>query len=287
MTALPRSVASLAAIPLTLAALVACDDTTFTQGGGGGGTTSAGGWCGVESLISNHCLSCHSAASKLGGLDLETDPYNTLLSGASQYPGRTFVVPGDPTNSFLMVKLQGTQAASEGGQMPVGAPLSQASLDLVSQWITDGATQDCTGGGTTTFTCDDANEQCSTPNQAGCPGEGPTMLPGADCLACHDVRLGDLTGPITAGGTAFTDLGGSAPLVGAKIHITDEAGGNEVVLNTNSVGNFYTVAPIPSPFVASLESGGSTIAMVEHQTDGGCNSCHNCSGAAGGKLHAP
>jgi hypothetical protein len=48
------------------------------------------------------------------------------------------VTPGDPDNSYLVHKLEGTQ--SVGGRMPLGGPfLNQAQLDMLRQWIADGA----------------------------------------------------------------------------------------------------------------------------------------------------
>jgi hypothetical protein len=51
------------------------------------------------------------------------------------------VAPNDPNNSYLIQKLEGT--ASVGAQMPLnGAPLPQATIDVIRQWITDGAIDD-------------------------------------------------------------------------------------------------------------------------------------------------
>jgi hypothetical protein len=48
------------------------------------------------------------------------------------------VTPGDPDNSYLIQKLEGT--AAFGTRMPQGGPfLDQATIDMVRQWITDGA----------------------------------------------------------------------------------------------------------------------------------------------------
>jgi hypothetical protein len=48
------------------------------------------------------------------------------------------VAAGDPDNSYLIQKLEGT--AAEGAQMPFGgAPLEQAVIDGIRQWIADGA----------------------------------------------------------------------------------------------------------------------------------------------------
>ena len=51
------------------------------------------------------------------------------------------VAPGDPDNSYLIQKLEGS--ASVGAQMPLSAPaLPQADIDVVRQWISDGAIDD-------------------------------------------------------------------------------------------------------------------------------------------------
>jgi hypothetical protein len=48
------------------------------------------------------------------------------------------VEAGDPDNSYLVQKLEGTAAA--GARMPLGgAPLDQATIDAIRQWIADGA----------------------------------------------------------------------------------------------------------------------------------------------------
>jgi hypothetical protein len=136
------------AAPLALALLLAaCDDTTFLTGGAE--PVSGEGWCGVTSIFDGSCnAACHSAAASLGELDLETDPHAALVDVPSTYPGRTLVVPGDPDGSFLMIKLEGTQAAGEGTPMPQSGALSTEALELVRQWIADGATLDCGAGET-------------------------------------------------------------------------------------------------------------------------------------------
>jgi hypothetical protein len=51
------------------------------------------------------------------------------------------VAPGDPDNSYLIQKLEGT--ASVGVQMPEGGPpLPQDRIDVIRQWISDGAIDD-------------------------------------------------------------------------------------------------------------------------------------------------
>jgi hypothetical protein len=52
------------------------------------------------------------------------------------------VRPSVPDSSYLVHKIQGTQASvgGSGGQMPLGgAPLSQSQIDLIRAWIAAGA----------------------------------------------------------------------------------------------------------------------------------------------------
>jgi len=59
---------------------------------------------------------------------------------SSQDAGTLRVNPGNPDLSYLIQKLEGPGAA--GGQMPPSGPLPQADIDVIRQWITDGAIDD-------------------------------------------------------------------------------------------------------------------------------------------------
>ncbi|HUI27427.1 MAG TPA: Ig-like domain-containing protein, partial [Candidatus Kryptonia bacterium] len=90
-------------------------------------------------------LACHSSLAQAGGLVLEPGKSHDQLVGvtafnfAAQQAGLLRVKPGDPTNSFLMVKLTGPSPA-QGSPMPFGkAPLTAAQLQLIRDWITAGA----------------------------------------------------------------------------------------------------------------------------------------------------
>jgi hypothetical protein len=48
------------------------------------------------------------------------------------------VIPGNPSGSFLIQKLEGTQTV--GRRMPdFSPPLPQATIDVIRQWIQNGA----------------------------------------------------------------------------------------------------------------------------------------------------
>ncbi len=57
---------------------------------------------------------------------------------SAEVPALMRVAPGDPNNSYLIQKLEGTAAV--GGRMPLGgSPLPQATISVIRQWITNGA----------------------------------------------------------------------------------------------------------------------------------------------------
>ena len=86
---------------------------------------------------------CHLGAAAPQGLRLDNaNSYGMLVGVASSESSSTLrVAPGDASNSYLIRKLEGT--ASVGAQMPLGAPaLEQVSIDVIRQWISDGAIDD-------------------------------------------------------------------------------------------------------------------------------------------------
>jgi hypothetical protein len=86
---------------------------------------------------------CHTGAAAPEGLRLdEANSFGMLVGVASsQAPSILRVAPGDADDSYLIQKLEGT--ASVGAQMPEGGPpLPQDRIDVIRQWITDGAIDD-------------------------------------------------------------------------------------------------------------------------------------------------
>jgi hypothetical protein len=87
---------------------------------------------------------CHSGPTSSvlpTGMDLTStaNSFAALVNVASLQVGTlNRVTPDDPDNSYLVQKLEGTAAV--GGRMPQGGPfLDQATIDMVRQWIADGA----------------------------------------------------------------------------------------------------------------------------------------------------
>jgi hypothetical protein len=74
------------------------------------------------------------------GLRLDAaNSYGLLVGVASaQVPSVLRVAPGNAAASYLIQKLEGTAAV--GARMPLnGTPLAQADINIIRQWITDGA----------------------------------------------------------------------------------------------------------------------------------------------------
>ncbi len=85
---------------------------------------------------------CHSGGAPSAGLNLEAaNSYAQLVGIASIQDGAILRVnAGSPNSSYLIQKLEGTAAA--GNQMPPSAALPQADIDVIRQWISDGAIDD-------------------------------------------------------------------------------------------------------------------------------------------------
>ena len=85
---------------------------------------------------------CHSGANPPANLNLEAANSHAMLVGmpSTQDPGIQLVAAGSPDMSYLIQKLEGT--AGSGGRMPPSGALDQADIDVIRQWITDGALDD-------------------------------------------------------------------------------------------------------------------------------------------------
>lgn len=89
------------------------------------------------------CTQCHIGASAPLGLQLDAAHSYALLVGipSAEQPSVLRVSPGNPDNSYIVRKLEGAPGIS-GGQMPLGqTPLPQSTINVIRQWITDGALQ--------------------------------------------------------------------------------------------------------------------------------------------------
>lgn len=112
--------------------------------------------------------------------------------------------------------------------------------------------------------------------QAGCSDatkaeerHGPEMLPGRECNSCHR--------GYTAAGTVFDTLNAACNtgVAGATVEILDMDGDTKLTLTTNAVGNFYTKAKLPTPFLARVTApDGRSQKKDKAISDGNCSRCH-------------
>jgi hypothetical protein len=102
-----------------------------------------------ETIFTPRCAmpTCHDSASNMGDLVLEPAtsfqelvdvmPFNINARNA----GLLRVDPGNPDDSFLVIKLEGPPIEF-GFRMPLtGDPLSAEDIQLIRDWITAGAAQ--------------------------------------------------------------------------------------------------------------------------------------------------
>ena len=90
----------------------------------------------IRPIFQAHCQGCHQPAKPLGQY-IMTDFQSLLTAGES---AETAIVPGKPDDSYLVSQI--TPVDGEA-QMPKGkAPLSPEQIELIRQWIAQGATND-------------------------------------------------------------------------------------------------------------------------------------------------
>ncbi len=86
------------------------------------------------------CAQCHAGAAAPLGFRLDAASSYAMLVNASsvEVPSLLRVNAGHPESSYIIEKIEGHAAV--GGQMPLNQPpLPQSTIDVIRQWITDGA----------------------------------------------------------------------------------------------------------------------------------------------------
>lgn len=96
----------------------------------------------VQPIFDASCSAnaCHDGVNPAEGLDLRASSAHASLVGvpASQCGERLRVTPGDPEASYLIDKLRGVDLCS-GSRMPKGAPLPAAQVQVIADWVAQGA----------------------------------------------------------------------------------------------------------------------------------------------------
>jgi predicted CxxxxCH...CXXCH cytochrome family protein len=288
--------------------LAGCDDTIFPNGGGTI-VTPEEGWCGVRSVIDASCTSCHGGSSPLGSLDLSGDAWTALVGVASAgTPAWTLVVAGDPDNSLFYQKMAGTQPADGGGVMPPTGALSAETLDVVRQWITDGASDVCEDPRDTGSSGRFHPDNWALPEEHGrgarqqeltcvtCHGEDLTGgNVGVSCDSCHDGGTAWRTnctfchgGTDNSTGAPPRDIDDSTTDISYAAHTAHVTEGNHAAYDcvqchskpsdVLSMGHLFLGDSTPGAAEVNFSAGLSNVG-----TYGGLGTCANlyCHGSAG------
>lgn len=100
----------------------------------------------VQPIFDAHCVVCHQYGAEQGGLSLEEgDAHENLVNVKSTQSPLQRVVPGTPSESYLLHKLAGThiEVGGTGVRMPLSAggnsAMSADEHELVTIWIEQGA----------------------------------------------------------------------------------------------------------------------------------------------------
>ena len=134
-----------ASVLTVLGLAVACggDDGTSPENGNGNNPPTLSG--DVQPILTANCTTgCHGGAQPILGQNLSEGQTiaSTVNVASSELPTMDRIEPGEPDNSYLVNKIQGTQASvgGIGERMTLNRDaLTQEQIDIVRAWIADGA----------------------------------------------------------------------------------------------------------------------------------------------------
>jgi hypothetical protein len=86
----------------------------------------------IQPILNANCTTCHYSSGGMGSLNLTS--FSELMSGGVSGPS---IVAGDHQNSLLYQRI--VLPPGTDGNMPPNVPLSQSQIDIIAQWIDQGA----------------------------------------------------------------------------------------------------------------------------------------------------
>ena len=86
----------------------------------------------IQPIFNTNCITCHQYG---GSATLNLTSYTGLINGGWSGPS---IIAGDHENSLLYQRI--ILPVGTDGSMPPNVPLSQSEIDLIAQWIDQGAT---------------------------------------------------------------------------------------------------------------------------------------------------
>jgi len=98
-------------------------------------------FAGVQAIFTGKCTSCHSGSGPAlpASMSLEAGKaFQNIIAKSDEDASRLRINPGNSTASYLYQKITGGNIS--GGRMPLGsAPLSDAEINTIKNWIDEGA----------------------------------------------------------------------------------------------------------------------------------------------------
>jgi hypothetical protein len=237
--------------------------------------------CDVSQVLTQYCIDCHNH-SALSASKRALDSYAALTT---------------TTSSGTAVELALARLESTSDPMPPsGMPRPSAGdIQVLQSWAATGYPRGTCAlepdGDAGTPSVYDTPVMCSSETYwTGGNRESPRMHPGGTCIACH-TRNGEgprfgVAGTLYATAHEPNDCNGASQ-ADVSVIVTD-ANGMEIVLHSNTAGNFY-LNRIAVPYKARVERAGQVRAMAAQQTSGDCNACHTQTGSqdAPGRIMIP
>ena len=131
---------------LLVSGLACAGDGTGVDLGNGNGAGGISLSADVQPIFTGNCAlsGCHAAPSPVEGMNLASgQTFSSIVNVRSNESSLLRVAPGEPDNSYLVHKIQGTQVTEGGGccdRMPLERlPLSAAQIETIRSWIAAGA----------------------------------------------------------------------------------------------------------------------------------------------------
>jgi hypothetical protein len=143
-----KSLRPLSAIGVLLLGGIACaGDGTGVDLGNGNGGGAVGFAASVQPILTSNCAlsGCHAVPNlkpSEKGMNLsQGQAYANLVGVRSAQSALSRVAPGVPDQSYLVHKIEGTQASvgGSGSRMPLGGSLSASQIETIRSWIAAGA----------------------------------------------------------------------------------------------------------------------------------------------------
>jgi hypothetical protein len=182
-------------------------------GGGGPGTTLTPDLQSIQAnVFTPICTQCHAGAAAPLGFRLDAASAFAMLVNAPsvEVPSLNRVTPGNPDQSYIIQKLEGHAAV--GGQMPLGqSPLPQATIDVIRQWITNGAAAAAAATSDPTM----LTAVVPTEDEILTPEESEPLVTANSALDLGTINASNLSVERSASGN-FDD---ATPVPGAKLEV--------------------------------------------------------------------